>query len=240
MKNYLYQDLYNLEEKHWWHISKRKIVFDFIKQYNNFKKPKILDMGCGTGKNVESLKHLGTVYGIDSSLQAIKFCKQRGLSNISLEKVVNTNFPETSFNIITLLDVLEHTDDNKTLKEAHRILHKDGLIIITVPALPFLWSKWDNVLHHKRRYTKKGLEQILKKNHFHILKISYMYSFLILPVIITRTIKDLFFRKNYPSDFLISFSILNQILFTIARLEAVLVKRELVPLGLSVIVIAQK
>jgi len=240
MKNYLYQDLYDLENKHWWHIAKRRIVMDLIRTYCKIKKPKILDMGCGTGKNLETFKELGTAFGIDSSLQAIKFCQKRGLNNIHLGKAERTSFPANSFDLISLLDVLEHTDDNKTLKEVCRLLHKDGFVIITVPALPLLWSKWDVVLHHKRRYTKKNLKQILEKNQLRILKISYMYSFLVLPVVIIRIIKNLLFPKHYPSDFLFTFPLLDKILFQLARLEAIFIRKGLVPFGLSLIVIARK
>lgn len=240
MKNYLYQDLYNLEESHWWHNAKRQIVLSLIKKYNKLKKPKILDIGCGTGKTLESLQNLGIVFGIDSSPQAIHFCKKRDLKNLSLEKSDHTHFPKESFDLITTLDVLEHTDDNKTLKEIYRILRKDGLLLITVPALPILWSKWDIALKHKRRYTKKSLKHLLEKNGFNILQISYMYSFLILPVIIIRTLKNIFFPKHYPSDFLLNFPIIDTILSNFAKLEAILIKKGIVPFGLSLITIVKK
>lgn len=240
MKKYLYKDLYNLEDKHWWHIAKRKAVLSFIYKYSPPKQMRILDMGCGTGKNLETLNKIGSAYGIDSSLQAIKFCKRRGLTNLSIEKADKTKLPEGSFDLITALDVLEHTDDSKTLKEIRRILRRNGLVIITVPALPLLWSKWDDVLHHKRRYTKKSLKKALENNNFQTLQISYMNSFLVVPVLLVRIIKSIIFRKNYPSDFLLSPPFVNQILFLLSKLESIFIERGLVPIGLSLIAVAKK
>src|SRR3989344_4554281 len=157
MQKYLYQDLYTQEDRHWWHRAKRAMVFTVASKFLNQKIPKILDVGCGTGKNLENLNKLGKTWGIDNSKEAIEFCKKRGLVNLKLAEAENTKLPLSYFNLITLLDVLEHTDDNKTLAEMHRILDRKGIIIITVPAFNWLWSNWDVVLHHKRRYTKKSL-----------------------------------------------------------------------------------
>ena len=161
MKKYLYEDLYSLEDKHWWHISKRRIVRNLIKKYNHLDNPRILDIGCGTGKNMEELQSLGPVFGLDSSIEALKYCKKRGLNNLIEGTAEKTSLKSSFFDVVTLLDVLEHTDDNKTLKEMNRIIKKDGIIIITVPAFGWLWSTWDEVLHHKRRYTTKK-ESFLK------------------------------------------------------------------------------
>lgn len=240
MKKYLYEDLFSLEEKHWWHISKRRIVRKLIEKYNAVSNPKILDIGCGTGKNMEELQNLGIVYGLDSSPEALLFCKKRGLHNLILGSAEKTHLKKKSFNIITLLDVLEHTDDSKSLKEIYRILKEKGLIIITVPAYNFLWSSWDVVLHHKRRYTIENLKLILQQNNFHIKKISYMYSFLVLPVFIIRMIKSITFKKTYPSDFKLSSSFINLLMDKITRFESYILMCLPIPFGTSIIAVAEK
>lgn len=85
MQKYLYQDLYNLEETHWWHKSKRNLVSFFLKKYLLDKKTplkrkerkKLLDAGCGAGKNIEAFSNIGTIWGLDRSSEAITFCKKR-------------------------------------------------------------------------------------------------------------------------------------------------------------------
>ncbi len=240
MKKYLYEDLFSLEEKHWWHRSKRAIVQKFIRIYNTTKNPKILDIGCGTGKNMEELLNFGSVYGLDSSPEALKFCKKRGLKNLILGSAEKTHLKKDTFNIITLLDVLEHTDDNKTLQEVYRILKNDGLIIITVPAYSWLWSNWDVVLHHQRRYTTRSLSEVLKKNNFKTIKISYMYSFLVLPILIIRTVKSLLSKKDYSSDFKLSSPLINILMSKLANIESFFIERTSVFAGTSIVVVAEK
>lgn len=240
MEKYLYQDLYNLEGGHWWHIAKRRIVFNLAKSFLKIKNPKIIDIGCGTGKNLEQLSKIGTAWGVDNSKAAINFCKRRGLKKLRIADGENTDFPTNFFDLATSLDVLEHTDDNQTLKEIHRILKKDGLVIITVPAFSWLWSKWDVVLHHQRRYTKKSLIKMLTQNKFKIVKISYMYSFLVIPALLIRPIKSLFYQDKYPSDFKLSSSPIDWLLDKIANIETFLILKTLIPIGTSLVVVAQK
>lgn len=241
MEKYLYEDLYNLEEQHWWHVSKRRVIKDQIKKYITYENPKILDVGCGTGKNMEGLLKLGKVWGLDNSLEAINYCKKRGLKNLKLGDAQKTNFESRSFDVITLLDILEHTDDNKTLKEMCRIIKKNGLLIATVPAFTWLWSEWDKVLHHKRRYNKKKLERVLKKNNFQVIRITYLYSFLVIPIYLIRKIKrKLFYKQDYPSDFRLNQPILNWAMSILSTLEFKITEKITIPFGTTVLVIAKQ
>src|SRR3989344_4432859 len=240
MKKYLYEDLFALEEKHWWHIAKRRAIKKIIRKYSHIKNPKILDIGCGAGKNMEELQELGNVYGLDSSPEALSLCRKRGLKKLTQGSAEMTHLKSASFNIITMLDVLEHTNDNLTLKEMQRILKKGGIIIITVPAFNWLWSKWDEVLHHKRRYTTYTLKQKLLANNFDPIKMTYLFSFLVIPALIIRTIKQIFFTKFYPSDFKLSNPALNLLLGSFAELEFFFAERFYIPFGTSVLVVAKK
>lgn len=240
MQKYLYADLYDLEEAHWWHKAKRNLVSDFLKRYLPDKNCKILDVGCGTGKNIEVFSKFGNVRGIDNSSEAIAFCKKRGLRNVTLGNIEKMPFGKESFNCVTTLDVLEHVDDSKSLKEIYRVLRKSGIIIATVPAFPKLWSRWDEVLHHKRRYTQKTLKGVLQKNGFKIVKISYLHSFLFLPVLTIRAVKNLINRNYYPSDFKLSNRVVDYLLENIANLEKFFIINARIPFGTSLIIVAQK
>lgn len=240
MKKYLYQDLYQLEDKHWWHISKRRAIHKLIEKYSISKNSKILDIGCGTGKNMEELQEYGSVYGLDSSPEALKFCRKRGLKNLRLGSAEKTNLATNFFDIITILDVLEHTDDNKVLTEIRRILKKGGIIVLTVPAFPWLWSRWDEVLDHKRRYTKNTLKKILTFHNFHLIKMTYFYSFLVLPSLIIRRIKQKFSKNFYQSDFKLSNPLLNFFLNNLSKLEFFISEKLYIPFGTSILVVAKK
>ena len=240
MQKYLYQDLYELEDIHWWHKAKRKLVSLLLEKYLNGKPSKILDIGCGTGKNLEVFSKFGQVFGIDNSTDAIAFCKKRGLKGVTLGSIEKIPYKNSSFEIITALDVLEHVDDSKALREISRILKKEGVLIITVPAFQWLWSKWDEVLYHKRRYTEKTLSKILKNNGFKIVKTSYIYSFLVLPSLIIRGIKKIFYKDYYPSDFKLSNKIINDFLITLANIERIFIINFKIPFGTSVVAVAKK
>ena len=240
MQKYLYEDLYNLEETHWWHIAKRNLMISLLKNNLSGNQNRILDIGCGTGKNLEVLERFGVSFGIDSSPQAILYCKKRGIKNVVKGNIERMPFTRESFDAITALDVLEHVDDQEALKEVHRVLKRGNVLIITVPAYPELWSKWDEVLNHKRRYAKKQLENLLKENGFKILKISYAFSFLFLPALIVRLIKKRIYKNHYPSDFQISNRPINFLLTGISAIEKFFIVKIGVPFGTSLIAVALK
>jgi SAM-dependent methyltransferase len=167
-------------------------------------------------------------------------CQKKGFRNVKLARAEKTGLKNGSFEIITMLDILEHTNDQKALQEASRILKEDGLVIATVPALKFLWSGWDKTLGHQRRYTKSSLTSVFRAHNFKILFMSYMYSFLLIPLILIRSIKEIFPRRQYGSDFNINNPLLNLIGLWLARIERQLLLRGLVPFGTSLAVVAKK
>ncbi len=245
MKKYLYKDLYKLEDLHWWHKAKRKLVSFFLEKYLLDKNKervtaKILDVGCGTGKNLEVFSKFGKVWGLDNSHEAIAFCKKRGFMNVNLGSIEKMPYKKEFFDAVTALDVLEHVDDSRALKEIKRILNKDGFLVITVPAFEWLWSRWDEVLYHKRRYTEKSLTRVLKNTGFKIINISYTYSFLVLPALIIRGIKKLLYKDYYPSDFQLSNKILNSLLSTLANVERIFIINSKIPFGTSLVVVAKR
>lgn len=240
MEKYLYEDLFRLEDTHWWHISKRRTVKTLIFKFCKKSKLKILDMGCGTGKNMKELESFGAVFGIDTSGDAIAYCKTRGLTKVKLGSTYRSGFDAKTFDLITLLDVLEHTDEHKTLAEASRILVSGGEILITVPAFGWLWSRWDDVLHHRRRYNKSMLKEVLVSEGFEVVKISYLYSFLIIPTLLVRSIKSLSPNKSYSSDFKLSSPIINKLMIFVCDLERIVMMAISIPFGTSLVVLAKK
>lgn len=240
MKKKFYEELYLLEDNHWWHISKREISINLLKQSIKKKESKIIDIGCGTGKNIEAFSAFGETHGIDVSEDAFVYCKKRGIKNVTIGTAEKMGFKNKTFDIALMLDVLEHVNDTKALNEVNRILKNHGILVITAPAFQCLWSKWDEVLYHKRRYTKKSLESVLRLCGFDIKKISYSYSFLLFPAFLIRRLKTKFFKENYPSDFKMAPPIINWLMLKISRLEHKVISKSGIPFGTSVICIAIK
>lgn len=250
METYLYKDLFQLEDNHWWHKAKRQLVFEAMDRLSITQNDKLLDVGCGTGKNVEAFASVCETHGIDISAEAVRFCKKRGLDTV----IQTPNFPEKklpyqqgSFKVITALDVIEHVDDMAVLADIHRVLSSDGSVIVTVPALPFLWSKWDEVLHHKRRYTKKTLTDTLEQSGFEVTYCNYVYSFLVLPVLVVRRVKEFLMSQasdakqlEYQSDFKLSSPLVNRVFSAVAAVERWFVWRVPIPFGTSLVAVARK
>lgn len=235
----LYRDMYITEDFHWWHRAKRSFVRFLISHYVRKKNIKILDVGCGTGKNMEELSKKGEVWGVDISQEALLFCKERNLMNVKKGEAETLPFNKNTFDVVCVLDVLEHVDDLASVKEIKRVLNDGGYIIITVPAFGWLWSMWDEALHHKRRYTKADLDLLLTQNGFTVLRNTYIHSFLVIPSFIIRKLKQYQF-KDYTSDFQINNSFSNTTLSFISELEQMWIKRYDMPFGTSVLCIAQK
>jgi ubiquinone/menaquinone biosynthesis C-methylase UbiE len=209
--------------------------------YGFQKDQVILDVGCGAGKNMEELRPVGRVVGADISKEAVDFCKKRGLKNVVVGDITKLPFKDEKIDVVTALDVIEHVDDRAALLEIKRVLKRTGIVVITVPAYQWLWSEWDVVLHHKKRYTIAALERKLSEVGFRVQKASYMYSFLVIPVYFVRLFKKLFGRRGaYVSDFQIGNRFINKLLLVAALLEQRYIKRYYMPFGTSIICVAQK
>ncbi|MDD3461617.1 MAG: class I SAM-dependent methyltransferase [Mesotoga sp.] len=242
MEKITYEQLYLNEESHWWFIGTRNIIFDFIAQnIKNKQNIKILDIGCGTGIVLKKLEKIGACYGIDISEEAILFCKKRKLKNVYKANAENLPFINESFDLITVLDVLEHIKNpQNVLNEINRILKNDGIAIITVPAFKFLWSSHDKMLHHITRYDKSELFKVLKTCNFNISRISY-YNFFLFPIIAgIRISKKLFKIDSKTTDVKKTGKIFNDILISILNFESKILKKFNLPFGVSIIAIIKK
>jgi SAM-dependent methyltransferase len=239
MRKDLYGEMFVQEKTYWWHVAKRRLVCEAIGKAK--KSQKILDAGCGTGALITDLEKLGyQCWGGDASPEALKFCQKRGLKNfwlLNFEKKLPTK--NNFFDKISCLDVLEHVaKDDNLLKEFSRTLETNGRLYITVPAYRFLWSYWDQMLGHKRRYSKGELVELLNNCGFRVCRASYFNSFLLLPVFVIRCFKSGI--KDQKSDFVEVPKWLNFLLIVVSRIESFFVLKSLTPFGLSIFVEAQK
>ena len=242
MRTDLYADLFKEEDTHWWHVAKRKIIIELLNKYLKSKKGnKVLDIGCGTGKNMEALSVFGETYGADPSGDALDFAKFRGLKNLIQARANDLATEGSFFDVVTMLDVLEHIDE-EALQEVSRTLKDEGLLVIHVPAYAWLWSKWDEILHHKRRYTKTSLNAALNKFGFETVFSSYHFSYLVLPAYVVRFIKSKIKKEGeYTSDFQNSNFLIQNIFTFLSAIERFLILFGFsVPFGTSVICLAKK
>lgn len=246
MRKDLYLDLYQKEGSYWWHVGRRKLAFALLQKYvfdSGVKNP-IMDAGCGTGGNMEVLQKFGQVFGVDKEEAALSFCRHRGLGNLYLADITKTlPFSDNFFSLVTGFDMLEHIEnDEKALREFHRILRPGGTLFLTTPAHPFLWSKWDEVCGHKRRYQKQELRQKVEAAGFKIRRLSASNFFIFPLSVLVRKLKEGFTQEKsgYTTDFMPVPDFVNKLLISIYGLEEKLIKNFDLPVGLSFIVLAKK
>jgi|TARA_B110000971_G_scaffold40484_1_gene39634 SAM-dependent methyltransferase len=250
MEKIEYKNHYNLEKNYWWFKGQRKIILSLIEKYlKKNKKNSILDAGCGAGYNILKLKKYGKVLGIDYSKDAIIFSKKRGIKNIK-KMDLNKISLKKKFNLIICSGVLYHRDIeiNKVLKSFNKLLKKDGLLIITTPAINFLQKKFfltdhDETMQTGNRYYMSQISNKLIHSKLKIIHKSYFTFFLLAPIIIFRifyNFKNLFCKNDTKSNLFKLPNLLNSLLFYIMLLEREIILKFRLPIGLHLVIVAKK
>ena len=201
MRQDLYQELYWVENNHWWHNHKRRLILQLVSKYST-EIGTVVDIGAGTAKLLSELKQKGwKVTGIDGELEAVKWAKKRGVTIKHHNLNSRLPFDANSFDLVISLDVLEHVkNDKQLLIEMKRVVKPGGIILITVPAHQWLYSYWDKMLGHFRRYAKGDLIKLCRQVKLRLVLLSFYSSFFLLPAIFVRLFKSQN-KKQEVSDF---------------------------------------
>ena len=173
-----YAKLDHLDRRHWFYRGKRAIVRSWIERHLALGPADLLvDAGCGTGTFLAEMAGTCRVLGLDDHAESMAIAGPRlaavggTVLRTSLERV---GLPDGCAAAVTLLDVLEHTDDDAAvLREMTRLARPGGLVVITVPALRALWSDWDVALHHRRRYHRADLLRLCRAPGLETLHCAY-------------------------------------------------------------------
>ncbi len=252
MRQDLYYDLYIKEQDYWWHVGKRAIVYSLLERYlrpSHAIERRALDLGCGTGLNLDHLARYAVPTGTDFSEEALAFCRERGHTSLAKADAAELPFPSNYFDIITALDVIEHLDDDHAaLMELKRVLRPGGLLIVSVPAYKALWTYWDDILGHRRRYTTGMMRGAMEEAGLRVRKVSYSNALILAPAVLVRLLKTVMQKqaqlrnesKDPETDFMPVPGWVNKVLIKYYRAEARLISRSRLPFGLSVVCVAQK
>jgi SAM-dependent methyltransferase len=244
MEGIEYQDRgKNYEEKgHWWYVGRKKILLQLINFFFRKRPLKILDVGCGTGEMMKALSVFGDVKGVEIYKPLVEYSKAIGL-DVSEGGIGELPFNE-KFDIVTLLDVLEHIEDDSIVKNLSNYLKPDGLLFITVPALPLLWGPSDIYSKHYRRYCRNDLKKKLEKFGFDVQKISYFNSLLFPLIFFTKLFLRMYSKilRIKPSDSdlrILFFKPINFICKKLLESEAWCLKYFNFPIGTSLIAVVK-
>jgi SAM-dependent methyltransferase len=241
------------EDRHWWFAGRTralKAVLDGLLP----GKPnlRILDVGCGAGNMIHHLSHYGQVKGLEIDPRPVKMAHQRGYDVDQFDVTRPMPFSENSFDAITALDVIEHNqDDLAILADSFRVLKPGGQMIITVPALMWLWSHNDDINAHVRRYTAAELKQKLAQSGFTVRRVTYN-NFFIFPLAAALILLRRFAKakpqlashhldeEEYQVELEPASPLVNTLLMKVGCLEAGLISRLNLPIGTSLIAVGQK
>jgi SAM-dependent methyltransferase len=237
-----YGKMFRLEDTHWWFAGKRRLVRVLLDSLPPNPHRKILDVGCGTGGMFLLLKDYGYPTGIDDSELAIGFSARRRLAHLVHAALPHLPFADASFDLVSAFDVLYHRrvrDDQAALKEIARVLKPHGYLVITDSALEFLRSAHDEVYHAARRYTTGEMRDKLLAAGFAVKRLSYA-GFFIFPVAAFWRLWRRGVSVEKGSDLRPTAHWINALIGIVYRIEAGLFSKVNLPIGTSIIALAEK
>jgi SAM-dependent methyltransferase len=242
MKEHTYPIMFRVEQSHWWYTGRRKILADFIEDICRRvtgRRPRILDVGCGTGANLLMLSEYGDAEGVDISEDALAFCRERGLEKVKLGAGEELPYDDGTFDLVTAFDVVEHMDDDLAgLREMRRVLRPGGRVLLFVPTFMFLWGVQDDISNHRRRYRLPQLRRVLEQAGFEIERTTYANITFFLPILLMRKLMRLTGIKT-SSENNINVSALNGVLGRVFGAESWFLRRMNLPFGVSGLAVAK-
>jgi 2-polyprenyl-3-methyl-5-hydroxy-6-metoxy-1,4-benzoquinol methylase len=210
-----YGELYRL---HWWWRAREEALLNVLwRQLRSNRGLEILDVGCGNGLFFDKLAEFGNVEGIEPDAELVD-PMGRHSSKIHLVPFDKNFHPQKRFDLILMLDVLEHLDHpEQALMYAHELLKEGAALLISVPAFQSLWTSHDVMNQHRIRFRRRTLFPLLQEAGFEIAESKYWYQW-VFPVKLAAGVAERIVRPR-PSPPRIPPKWLNSFLYRISRVE---------------------
>jgi SAM-dependent methyltransferase len=242
MDERLMQTMLEVDEHHWWYRGRRKVLRAELDRLPLPAGAQILDAGCGSGRTLEELTRFGTVRGVELDPTAAAVARARGQGEVLEGRLEQLPWQAETFDLITCLDVIEHTpDDRVTLRELHRVTRPGGYLLLTVPAYQALWSQHDEANHHFRRYNRRMLTAAARESGWTVERMTSFNSLLFAPAAAVRLIQRRRPSTDYRPDLTLGPAWLNAVLERPLAFEAALIARgRTLPAGLSLMALLSR
>ena len=241
MDRRVYDRMAEHDTSHWWYRARRDVLSDYIRRYARLPNDaRILEIGCGTGHNLPMLATFGTVDAIEIDPAARKIASERlGKPVGDAPLPALPGVARGAYDMVAVLDVVEHiADDVAGLRAMAECLKPGGVILIAVPAHPWLWSAHDVVNHHHRRYTKQALAKAIGDAGLRHRKMRWMNALLFPLAAAARVAGRITGRDD--SDDSPPAKPLNAAFEHIFRLERHLIGRVPMTPGVSIVTLAER
>jgi len=232
------------EEVHWWFRGRRAVLRSILRRFlpqESARERTILEIGCGNGGNLPLLSEFGRVFAIEKDDGARARARARRLADVECGMLPDgVPFDGRLFDVVALLDVLEHIEDDRGAIETIRArLEPTGLLVIAVPAYQWLWSAHDQKAHHWRRYTSKTLGALLTDAGYSLEYQTY-FNTLLFPLAVMHIAASRLLKTDAhaigmqpPSE------PFNSLLTSVFSLEQAFVPALALPFGLSLLACAR-
>jgi SAM-dependent methyltransferase len=239
---------FDVEERHWWYRGRRAVLEAVLDGLGPAVEAgagaRILDAGCGSGRNMVALARRGTVTGVELATQSVEVARARAAGPVlpgSLDEPLP--FGDGAFDLAVALDVLEHVgDDGAALRELARVVAPGGRLLVTVPQYGWLWGEHDVLSHHHRRYTRALLLGRAAAAGFAAERVTAFNAVLLAPIAVARFAQRARRRAQPASDLgRTPQGPVNAALESLLRAEAALIRRGRdLPAGVSLLAVLRR
>jgi len=227
------------DRSHWWFRGRLAVLLASLRRALPPRRLRLLELGCGSGNVLAALAEFGDVVGMDAHSDLTAAARAAGLDVRVGHLPDDLGVAPGWADVVLLLDVIEHVDDDvATLRAARAGVGEGGVLVVTVPAYRWLWSGHDEVLGHRRRYTAGELRAAVERAGFRVVRVSYFNTLLFPFLIAVRGWKRL--RGDRGHDLHRPSTPLNWLLERVFALERHLVPRVRLPFGASLLLIGRR
>jgi SAM-dependent methyltransferase len=228
-----------LDERHWWYRGRRRVLDAVLRDMQIPPGAAVLDAGCGSGRTLDELRRYGHAAGTEINPDGVMAARRRG-HDVHEAPVERLPFDDASFDLVTCLDVIEHTDDDvRSMRELRRVTRPGGQAVLTVPAHPRLWSRHDEMNGHRRRYTRRTLTAAAVNAGWSVTRMTGFNVLYLLPAAVVRVARR-GAQEAGQSELALTPAALNPALELPLRAEAALIARgRNLPPGLSLLVVVR-
>jgi SAM-dependent methyltransferase len=240
----MYEETFAAEDGHWWFLNLRNILGESIRRHvRKSQGLRILDAGCGTGRNLLFYADHGRVAGVDFSRFGLEYCRRRGLSDLAMGDVCRLPFRGATFDIVNSSDVLYAIDPGRAielLQESLRVLKPGGVLFLNTAAMDIMSSDHDRAVRTRKRYRRRELAALVEESGFELLKVRYWNSILFFPVLLYRIARKALNagKSDTGGDLKMPGPWVNRLLYRIIRLDWALAGA--LPFGTSLFCAARK
>jgi SAM-dependent methyltransferase len=249
MEAYEYRTLFEFESFYWWYRGLQAILVDVLRDLHLPTGARVLDAGCGTGRNLQLIRHqiAQRTFGFDVSPHAAPFWSRRGLERLCLASTNEIPFPDQTFDLVLSIDVFESENVHETQAygELWRVARTGGVIVMLFPAYKWLMTaSHHEAIHASRRYSRREVVALMRQRPVELVRVTHLFAALLPAMIGYRLALSVLPQKSHSgqprTDLRQLPAWLDSFLFGIVNAERRVLRRWNLPFGSSILAVARK